>query len=197
MFKAILLGVTLLLAPQAAQQKYLGPENLGPFSTELNVSARQLFQRLGSPAARGSEFEPYCYASRDGKAFLYVETEHSEPSRIVAVFLSDFPNCLHRRVKSTAENLRNWRTREGIGLGSPKKDVLRAYGKPSSEDKIDPKDEQYVGSLIRGYKRGDRIRQIGDMSVFYSAGVGSDDLRAAEFGIRNGKVSWISLSNSE
>ena len=187
--------IALLLASSFVNgQTYSGPKRLGPFRIDRNTSAGSLFKQLGSPAQKAG---PYCYESKDRRAFLHVATFESEPNIAAEVFLSDFPNCLHMPKHVTANDLQGWRTRAGIGLGSLEKDVLKAYGKPTSEEKVDLKDYRYVSShMIRGYQSGDTVPQVGDKSISYNGDL-SKDLSAAEFGIRNGKVSWIWLSHNE
>jgi hypothetical protein len=52
---------------------------------------------------------------------------------IGAVLLSDVPNCLHMGKRATEDNLDAWKTPENIKLGSSENDVMKAYGKPSSQ----------------------------------------------------------------
>lgn len=192
----ILLALALSVGTVANAQKYSGPNCLGPFCIDRNVPARNLFKQLGPPAPRPSRLFPYCYQSQDGKKFLYVETFDSEPDVTAEVFLSDFPNCIHARKKQTTEDLGAWTTREGIRLGSPEADVVKAYGKPSSELKVDSKLYQL---RIRGHQREDKLPQlkdVGEKRIFYNGDV-TTDLSAAEFGIRGGKVSYIWLSHNE
>jgi hypothetical protein len=192
--------ISLLLAIAVgnvtSEQKYAGPNCLGPFCIDRNVPARSLFKQLGPPESRASRISPYCFQSQDGKKFLYVETFESEPDVTAEVFLSDFPNCIHALKKQTTEDLGAWTTREGIRLGSPEADVLKAYGKPSAEFKVDSKIYQL---RIRGHRREDKLPQItdvGEKRMFYNGDV-TTDLSAAEFGIRGGKVSYIWLSHNE
>lgn len=95
---------------------------------------------------------------------------------------------------ATADDLAGWKTSEGIGLGSADTDVLHAYGKPSRGMKTDA---SVYRELIKGYRRGDVPPAIGDKTLLYDAGPTSGDLSLAQFGIRNGKVSYIWLSYSE
>jgi hypothetical protein len=192
----IFLALALCMGGAANTRKYSGPNCLGSFCIDHNVPARTLFKQLGSPVPRASLLSPYCYQSQDGKVFLYVETFDSEPDITAEVFLSDFPNCIHARKKPTPDNLGAWMTGEGVRLGSPEADVRRAYGKPSEEIKIDSKIYQV---RIREHRNEDKLPQLGEIAeklMFYN-GDTSDDLSAAEFGIRGGKVSYIWLSHNE
>ena len=95
---------------------------------------------------------------------------------------------------TTAADLSAWKTPEGVGIGSPEQDVVKAYGKPSSEKTVDA--ESYR-RWIRGRLPTDRLPKMGQKTLTYRNNGTYLDLRAAEFGIRNGKVSFIWLSHYE
>jgi hypothetical protein len=114
------------------------------------------------------------------------EKEHEEDD----LFLSDFPNCQHVRENPVTDDLRAWKTEEGIGLGSPVTEVLNAYGKPPREWSLS---EQMVREKIVGIQRDDKSPNAGERFLFYY-GLGSRS--TAEFGIRDGKVSYIWLLDS-
>jgi hypothetical protein len=109
------------------------------------------------------------------------------------VLVSDSPNCLHIPKAVTSDDLHAWKTPEGIGIGSSEQDVLKTYGKPSDRKIIDRLTYRF---LIRGYKPSDGDLPLGDEYLFYN-GDTANDLSAAEFGIRKGKVSFVWLSDSE
>jgi hypothetical protein len=189
----IFLAVALLAGRSAIAQKYSGPKCLGPFCVDHEVSARVLLKLLGPPALKKSQFDPYCYQSRDGEASLYFYTIDSEPGVTGAVLLSDFPNCLQMGKRVTEDNLSAWKTPENIKLGSSENDVVEAYGKPSSQEKIVSQTHRHI---IQGYRPSDKLPVIAEKTMFYNDPKG-DDLSAAEFGIRGGKVSYIWLSHEE
>jgi hypothetical protein len=193
----ILMVVLAVLSGYAEGQKYTGPNSLGPFRIDKDVSVKSLFRQLGEPTSTAGEV--FCYRSQAG--------EHSVTlTRMVAAYdakvagtvtLSSFPNCVKQTVRTTTENLAAWKTERGIGLSSTAADVLKAYGKPTREDRIE-------GTKYRWVIHGDRIDhrytpekrpQLGDTVLVYQGA--ADDLRIAEFGIRHGKVVWISLSKNE
>jgi hypothetical protein len=193
---SIFLVLALSVASLANGEKYSGPKCLGPFCIDRNVPAYTLFKQLGPPSPRPSRLSPYCYQSRDGKTFLYVETFDSEPDIAADLFLSDFPNCLHAPKKVTSDDLNAWATKEGVRLGSSEADVLRAYGKASSELKVD---SGIFRLRIRGHRSEDKLPQLRDVAerrLFYN-GDAATDLSAAEFGIRDGKVCYIWVSHNE
>jgi hypothetical protein len=113
------------------------------------------------------------------------------------VTVSNFPNCVHQSVKVTSEDFAAWKTENGIGLSSTADDVRKAYGKPSKEDKIEGTKYRWVihGDRTNSHYTAERKPELGDTVLVYQGA--SDDLRAAEFGIREGKVVWISLSKNE
>jgi hypothetical protein len=125
---------------------------------------------------------------------LKLTTPDSDPDVVDSVLLTDYPNCTHVPVKVTRLNLRAWHTKENIRLGSSEGDVLNAYGKGTAEDI--QKDERSIGTLISGYRDGDKVPDIGEKSIFYSS-LDDDDLSMAKFGVRRGKVCSILLSDSE
>jgi hypothetical protein len=130
-----------------------------------------------------------CFQSQDGLTFLSVATGHAED--VDVTFLADFPTCKHMPAKVTKRDLRGWKTPEGIGLGSTEKDVLKAYGKPSPIEKTFARD-LWTRSL-KGYRKGEALPDPGQKIIEY-AGM---ELHWAQFGIRDGKVSYILISDSE
>ncbi|HKM80000.1 MAG TPA: hypothetical protein VJY15_03440 [Candidatus Acidoferrum sp.] len=169
-----------------------GPDCLGA-SCAAGFSLRGLFRQLGPPARPTSGASPaYCYQSQGGAAFLRIELGHEAPPESDGLFLSDFPNCVHGPVKTATSDLQAWKTPEGIGLGSAEEDVLKAYGKPSREAKTTAH-ESLASRLNMGYRGAEPKPQIADKGLVY----GPRELEVAEFGIRNGRVSYILLSDSE
>src|SRR5947209_7646838 len=140
MKKKRLIFAALLAANWCTAQVYSGPERLGPFHIDRNTPTKSFFKELGTPKQNR---EPYCYQSQDKKAFLYFETIHAEKGVVGAIFLSVFPNCVHLPVQS-ANGVLNWKTDKGIELGSSEADVVKAYGKPSSQEKVNLQDPRYI-----------------------------------------------------
>lgn len=90
--------------------------------------------------------------------------------------------------KLTTQDIRNWKTSEGIGLGSSEEDVLKAYGKPSAEKKLDAqKPRLATKGLIAGYREGDHQPWVGIKIIIYGPRIGEPQV--SEFGMRDGKVS--------
>lgn len=191
---AILLAFALIAGGIVNGGEYSGPRCLGPFCLDGQISTRVIFKQLGPPAHRSSTYDPYCYAMKDGKASLSIYTPHPEPGQLAGVLLADFPNCLHASIQTTSEDLRKWKTREGIGLGSLETEVLKAYG-GGSREKITPRDDNTMKFFVYGYQQGDKWANIGEETISYHGAF--DDLRTATFCIRDGKVSCIFLSQNE
>jgi hypothetical protein len=150
-----------------------------------------VFQELDGPTHSQSSTGLVCYQSPDAGNSVYLSTGNEEPAQIDTVFLSDFPNCFHWQMRTTEIDPRSWTTPEGIGLGSTEEDLLHAYGKPSSEETINTKNCcQY---MLRGFRQGDPLPNVGEKSLRYEG----KELMRATFGIRNGKVSFIWISDAE
>jgi hypothetical protein len=166
-----------------------GPVCVGPFCG--NTSFRSFSKLLGKAVRRGPEFAPYyCYQSKDQRAFLQIRTGHEEPPEVDQLFLSDFVNCLPTPQEDSAQNFSTWKTPEEIGLGSSEDEVLKVYGVPSRVEKLN---EASIVKLILGFRSGAAAPKVGDKRILY---IGLE-LYRAEFGIRDGRVSYIWLSESE
>ena len=175
-----------------------GPDCLGPYCYDHGLSLSSLYRlfRLSSRKMRPPSV--MCIQSQDGQAFMHFRTDVESLTEydIDDVLLSDFPNCLHMRKRITTNRLRTWKTPEGIGLGSSEEDVLKAYGKPSTEKKLDAQNPGLATKgLIAGYREGDNQSWVGIRIIIY--GPRSGELQVTEFGMRNGKVSYIWLKDSD
>jgi hypothetical protein len=164
---------------------------LGYFRIDKDVSMNALFEKLGHPAKVAGD--TFCYKSASGDAYLVV-------TRMVSVYdskvagtaeLSNFRNCFDQQVQVTSDDLAGWKTGQGVGLGSSSEDIEKAYGKPSSEKSGSDYRAIIHGTQPQGRKRLD----VGTTVLSYTSA--SDDLNAAYFGIRDGKVAWIMLSKNE
>jgi hypothetical protein len=193
----VLLAVLWVAAGYAEAQNYAGPNALGPFRIDADVPMRSLFERLGRASSTTRDI--FCYQSQNGKAFLVL-------TRMVAVYdakvagavtLSSFRNCVNRSAETTTDDLTAWKTEKGIGVSSTADEVRKAYGAPSKEDKIEGAKYRWVidGDQTNNRYTEKKRPELGDTVLVYRGA--SDDLRIAEFGIREGKVVWISLSKNE
>jgi hypothetical protein len=89
--------------------------------------------------------------------------------------------------------LRAWKTPEGIGLGSSEEDIVKAYGSPSAEKKLEgQKPIREIKGLIAGYRAGDERPRTADKVIIN----GPRELQV-DFGIQDGRVSYIWLKISD
>ncbi len=196
--RSAVLAATILAALSSASAKgraYYGPSNLGPFRIDRDVSMRSLFDRLGIPAKKARD--SFCYRSQQSDTFLILTRMADSYDERVAggITISDFPNCLDLPVQITNDDLAGWKTEKGIGIGSTRGEVVAAYGKPSFVEAITGNDFR---GLIRGSSPGHSgvaRRKIGDTSLNYRGA--DDELKSTFFGIRDGKVVWIFMSDNE
>jgi hypothetical protein len=143
--------------------------------------------------------DPICIRSTDG-TYMYIERmgmETAEERRFIGgIFLSIFANCVRSQVYVSPESIAKWKTKEGIGLGSTKQDVLRIYGKPSEDNEI--KGNLYQSIIVGSFQHGiftiKPKPDIGDEVFEYTE---KDSLLTAEFGFRKGIIIWISISKNE
>lgn len=193
MIREIVVAVALLASGAARPQQYHGPKCIGSYCLDQEVPVGSILKRLG-PTPRISPSASYCYRSPDGTLFLYVEGSGENPPTVDAVFISDFQNCFHARVLVSGDDLAKWATGEGIGIGTNVDNVRKKYGTPSKEGKLSI---NLLRVLLKGYQGGGEMKQFGDENLTYAADPQIGDLSDAEFGIRNGKVSYIMLSYRE
>lgn len=176
---------------------YAGPHALGPYSVDRDTSMKSLLAVLGS---KPSGKETYCFADREHGIYLYARPMHDGSARVAEVLLSSFPNCSGLAVQPTTIDPATWKLPDGIGIGSTKDEVLRAYGKPVLVSELEKKSDLGVVAGIQ--EAGTSKVSVGDSSFLYNcspseASACSDDNRAAQIGFRDGKLVWVRLSNSE
>jgi len=187
---------TLPCLGQARSKAYAGPSALGPYELERGYTMTALFDRLKLSPVK--QLSPICFRSTDG-TYMWAErmgVDVPEERKLVGrVFLSTFPNCVRNRIYDTPEAVGKWKTKEGIGLGNTKQDILRTYGKPSEDNMI--KGNLYLDLIVGGFQGGNftfRPRpDIGEEVWEYSE---ADTLRSAAFGLRSGIVIWVSISEN-
>jgi hypothetical protein len=199
-FRALLvliLGSTLTAQNPSPWGRYSGPSSLGFYNLDRDTSLKSLLDHFGAkPAGR----DTYCFADARRGLYLYARPMDDQSGRVAEVLLSSFPNCKGISINSTTIEPAIWRTPEGIGIGSTKDDVVRAYHKPVYVKKLEPKNDLGV---IAGIKSaGASGISVGDFSYLYSCLLNvkegcTDDGRAAQMGFRGGKLIWIRVSNSE
>jgi len=177
--------------------QYSGPHSLGPFSLDHDASMESLLATFGTrPSGKGT----YCFADKERGLYLYAQPKDDRSGRVANVLLSSFPNCKRLPVIATTIDADVWKTPEGIGIGSTKKDVLRAYGEPVFVRKLDRKND--VGVIAGIHKPGESLASVGDSSYLYSCLINEkkgcfNDLRVTRMGFSGDKLIWIHVSNSE
>jgi len=179
----------VLFSPSVTE--YLGPKSLGSYEIDKNPSVRFLVQKIGAQGIqKGSHV---CYAAENGKSFMWVVRRAHKPDLVGGILISNFPNCLCNQSKTQSADFFLWKTEKGIGLGSPENEILNAYGKPSRQSKIEGTAFNWI--IVGEFRRKAISNQKGDKVLVYQGP--EDDVRSAFFGIRQGKVAWISLSSNE
>jgi hypothetical protein len=138
----------------------------------------------------------YCFADLEMHIYIKLETDEHTPE-VDSLTISTFPNCLGVPAAQTSIDPALWRTPQGVGLGSTKEEVLRAYGRPVYLQAY-PADVRMIvanrnDSLVKG--------KLDDSHYLYSCLLdekhGCNDLRVTRFGFDHGKVNWIAISDSE
>lgn len=191
------LVLVVLAAGGYAERAYNGPNSLGLFRIDQDTLVQSLLKKLGRPSS--ATRDTFCYQSQKGDVYLTItRMVPAYDSRVAgAVTLSNFRNCVNRPTQVTLNDLSAWKTEAGIGISSGADDVRNAYGKPSREDKVEGGKYSWVitGSRSAPKKLIQGRPELGAYVLIYEGG--RDDLRIAEFGIRDEKVVWIFLSKNE
>ena len=173
---------------------FVGPDCLGPYCTYGDLSLPDMFRYLSLPTPKTAVSSLLCFQSQAGQASVHFATDVEETSGVADVLLSEFPNCLHKRKMTSARRLGDWKTPEGIGLGSSEADVVNAYGPPSTVKRLESKKPiAEMKGLLAGYRAADTAPLTVDKLLIY----GPRELQAVDFGIRDGKVSYIWLKESD
>jgi hypothetical protein len=173
---------------------FVGPDCLGPYCTYGDLSLDDMFRYFGFRSPKNAVSPLQCFQSQDSQASLHFATNVEETSGVADVLLSEFPNCLHRRKMITTNRLDTWKTAEGVGLGSSEEEVLKAYGPPSAVKRLDAKKQiPEIKGLLAGYRVGDSAPATAEKVLVY----GPRELQAVDFGIRDGKVTYIWLKESD
>lgn len=193
----LVLSSTLTAQNPSPWGHYSGPRSLGFYSLDRDTSMKSFLEHLGTkPKGR----DTYCFADSEHGLYLYARPMDDRSGRVADILLSSFPNCKNLPTSSTTIDPAIWRTPEGVGIGSTKEDILRAYRRPVYINKLERKNDLGV---IAGIKAaGTSQISVGDSSFLYSCLLSEkqgcpDDSRAAQMGFRDGKLIWISVANSE
>jgi hypothetical protein len=173
----ILLTMAFFATIDARAQEYSGPKCLGPVCIDRDESFQGLAEHLGGPSsARGNSG----YRTKSGHAFLIItEGEHGSVGSLDLRDFAEFGMWTKKDGKLTTQDIRNWKTTEGIGLGSQEIDIAKAYGKPSGVEDLELEDTQH---------------QKGKKLLLYKGPL-NGAVRAARFRVRDRRVSFIELEN--
>lgn len=182
------LGLILLLL--LAGPAYRGPRQLGPFRIDRITTLSNLLAVLGEP--QETQADILCYADHARRAYAWIGRMAGDRRLAGDLMLASFPICVGTPVRNSQADLRLWKTKEGIGLGSTRAAVLRAYGKPSYEAPLASDSAALVYNPRLLPVPGPRVvyQQLGYLAQ-------GDELRAAKFGLVHGRVVWIFLTANE
>src|SRR5258706_5276851 len=126
---AFLFTMTFLACTGVGAQVYSGPKCLGPACIDRNTPFEEVAQRLGGPSSSGGM---YGYRAKDAEAFLIITDGGQRKLGLISLpDFAEYGTWTQKDGKVATEDIRDWKTPEGIGLGSLEADVLRAYGRPS------------------------------------------------------------------
>ena len=193
----ILVIVMLAGTSLARAQQYTGPHTLGPFRIDKDVKMNSLLARLGMPPS--TKGETFCYRSARGNVFLSLTrmSDVYDDKVAAAVTLSSSRDCIAHPVLVTQDDVARWKTDKGIGLGSSEEQVQEAYDLPTTVVSIDGTNYGAIdyGDLASSERPPAKPLEIGTKALIYRGA--ADDLSLAEFGIKDGRVMWISLSYRE
>jgi hypothetical protein len=196
---ALSLLLAMLPAFQASpkKHKYTGPQCLSGFCFE-GGSKKKLADAFGKIPKKETL---YCYKTSDSKAYLQYQIDdeyrvNRKVFTIGAISITDFPSCAVKPSLLTSSSAQvEWKTPEGIGLGSLEKDIVRAYGKPVERETVTAKD---IAALMMVGEDGDPKNvpaNAGDTVLTYKSDFA--DLSLAWIVLRKGKVSGIRLADVE
>jgi hypothetical protein len=188
LFAAIALVSSLVYG---GEHEYAGPVSLGPVHIDKPSLLSRVLSELGKPNLPSAR--SYCFESEDHKVFVWFDTLAHHDSLVGDVLIGGSANCLDHTVNAVPSESLLWKTRQGITVGSTVDDVLDAYGKPSSEEKVSGNSYWWIihGAAPKPVKAAER----GSSVLVYRGD--STDLRTAQFGVREGRVVWIFLSCNE
>lgn len=183
------------IAASEAKFGYHGPVKLGPLSIDNQVGGIGFSKLLSIMKVSAAPRAMYvCYYDESAKIYLVVERGADDLSLVRGLTLSQINVCPESAINH-ASGLSTWVTGEGIRLGSSVKYVVARYGRPSQIDELrtDPKFTFAPYDLRQGVSDLSRDGRI----LSYLPKLGESDTSHAFFGIHNGVVIWMTLSDNE
>lgn len=176
---------------------YHGPVKLGPFSIKNKVGGIDLHKFwfvLGQP------FMPkvtiytgtICYHDRGTGTYLIVVPGADDPRLVRGLTLSRINVCPERKIYP-AGGFSTWSTGKGIRLGASAKDVVLRYGKPSSVW------DRHTDRGFTDYPvEGNTSHMTSQEHIMvYLPREGAPDTSYGSFGVRNGVIVWMTVSDNE
>jgi hypothetical protein len=185
-----LVAFFLLLTVGSGDPIYNGPKRLGAFDVVRPTPIKTLLQNLGDPVSHKS---PFCYGYGE-TAYLRISAIHEQTESAGELLISGIPNCSPNAIVKTARDFRSWKTAEGIGLGSPRGDVLKSYGNPTRIQK--PDHELFVRFFSDYASKMRNASPIAQEVLLYNGVLKGlpNSWTSARFGIQDDKVAWIMLT---
>jgi hypothetical protein len=176
---------------------YHGPAVLGPLNINNNklgaIDFSKLWSLLGQVPAAPPRTD-VCYHDPTEGVYLVVERGADDWRLVRGLTLSRINVCPEQKIYH-ASGFSTWTTEKGIRLGSSATDVVSRYGEPSSvsDRRTDP--EFYfspypLDPIPPGFPRDGR-------TLNYLPKEGAPDTSHAFFGVRNGLVVWMTVSDNE
>jgi hypothetical protein len=174
---------------------YHGPAVLGPLNINNNklgaIDFSKLWSLLGQVPAAPPRTD-VCYHDPTEGVYLVVERGADDWRLVRGLTLSRINVCPERKIYH-ASGFSTWTTGKGIRLGSSATDVVSGYGKPSSVwDRLT--NRGFCPYPVEGNTSHMESRE---RILVYLPKEGAPDTSHAFFGVRNGLVVWMTVSDNE
>ena len=174
---------------------YHGPAKLGPLDINTGrgvIQLDKLLSMIGRPATTRNAY--ICYYDAGEKSYLIVERGADGFSSVRGLTLSRINICPEGKI-IPARGFSAWSTETGIKPGSSWKDVVAQYGEPTEIDDSRTNPKFYLSPYPP--KQGiDSVPREGRLFSYLAEG-GEVNTAHAFFGIQNGVVVWVVVSDNE
>jgi hypothetical protein len=177
------------------QRGYHGPVALGPLSISNKaggIEFHKLLPMLGHPATPSED--TVCYRDAGHRVYLVVERGADDRRLVRGLTLSRLNVCPEKKINH-ASGFSTWATEKGIQLGSSEIAVVSRYGEPSKINELRTDPEFYFSPYPLEQKSSGLPKEGRVLS--YLPKDGAPDTSHAFFGIRNGVVVWMTVSDNE
>lgn len=158
------------------------------------VRMEVIWAAIGKPALPPTD--TICYRDRSSGAYLWITRGADDRNLVRVISLSTFRNCVGQKTYP-AHGFAGWKTEKGIGLGSSRAAITKAYGLPDERINARTNRRDYLpwdnqindfGAILKWLPHGDWV---------FTYAAPENSLSAASFGIAQGRVQWIWLSDNE